>query len=66
MLLTDNNNGDVKVRAVLNDKQARIWTTKENTASPSAVNEINMIFAAIDAKEGKFIIGVDVPNTFIY
>ena len=66
MLLTDNNNGYVKVRAVLNGKQSHVWTTKENTASPTAENEINMIFAAIDAKEGKFIIGVDVPNAFIY
>ena len=50
MLLTDNNSGDVKGRAVFNAKQSRLWTTKEATSSPTTLNDGIMITAAIDSK----------------
>ena len=50
MLSTYKNNGDVNGRDVFTDKQSYIWTTKDNTDSPSAADEIIMITVAIDAK----------------
>ena len=49
MLPTEKNNVDVKGRAVFNGKQSIVWTTKEDTASPTADNEIIMITAEIGA-----------------
>ena len=50
MLLTDNNNVYVKEIAVLNGKQSRVWTTKEESARPNAYNESIIITAAIYSK----------------
>ena len=65
MLLTENNNGYVKGIYMFNEKQSRVWTTKEETDSPTSANETIVITAEIDDKEGRDVMEVDVPNTFI-
>ena len=65
MLLIEKNSGYVKGRAMLNEKQSRVWMTKEKKASPTALNDSTMIYAAIYYKEGRDVMGVDLPNTFI-
>ena len=65
MLLTEKNNWDVKGRAVLNGKQSYLRASKEDTAIPTADNDIIMITSDIDTTEVRYVIGVDVPNAFI-
>ena len=65
MLPTENNNGDVKGRSVFNSKKSHVCTTKEETSSPTSVNESIIITASIYSKEGRYVMEVDVPNTFI-
>ena len=48
---------------MFNEKQSRVWTTKEETDSPTSANETIVITAEIDDKEGRDVMEVDVPNT---
>ena len=65
MLLIEKNIGYVKGRAMFNGKQSRVWMNKEEKASPTGMNDITMIYAAIYYKEGRYLMGADLPNTFI-
>ena len=55
MLLTENNIGYFKRRSVLNGKNSRVWANKEETYSPTSVNESIMITASIDDKYGIYL-----------
>ena len=58
MLLSEKCDGPIKERQVCNGKHTREWLSREDAASPT-------ILAAIDAKEKRDILTVDIPNTFI-
>ena len=49
---------------MLNDKQSCVWMGKKDIASPTAPNESIILIAEIDAKEGRYVMGIDAPNTF--
>ena len=49
---------------MFNGKQSRVWTSKDETAIPTADNESIMITTEIDDKEGRYIMGLDVHNMF--
>ena len=46
-------------------RKQRSWMTKEDTASPTVSTESVMIAAAIDAKENRDVVTLDIPNAFI-
>jgi hypothetical protein len=65
MLLTEKRGGSVKGRCVYNSKPTCKWLAKEDAASPTVATESIMITIVIDAKEGRDVMMVDVPNAFI-
>ena len=65
MLLTEKNNGYVKGRAVFNGKKSHVWMTTQETDSTTTANENIIITDAINDKEVRYVMGVDLPNEFI-
>ena len=57
--------GLVKGRAVFNGKPTRQWYAKEDSNSPTATLEGIFLTATIDAKEGRDVMSLDIPNAFI-
>ena len=65
MLITEKDNGEVKGRNCANGSTQRQHIKKEETASPTVKLESIFLTAVIDAKEGRDIATVDIPNAFI-
>ena len=65
MLLTEKRDGTIKGRMVYNGKPTRMWTDKEDSASPTVSLESIYITAVIDAFEERDVMSADVPNAFI-
>ena len=65
MLLTQKSSGEVKGRCVYNGKQTRNWLSREDTTSPTVLQEGLFITGTIDAKEGRDMMSSDIPNAFI-
>jgi len=65
MLLTEKRDGRIKGRAVADGSTQRTWITKDEAASPTVAMESTLITATIDAKEGREVAVVDIPNAFI-
>ena len=65
MFLVQKRDGRIKARHCANGSIQRNWYTKEESSSPTAHQESVMITAAIDAKEGRDVAIVDIPNAFI-
>ena len=65
IFLTEKRDGRVKARACANGSIQHKWMDKEDAASPTASLESVLLTAVIDAKEGRDIATVDIPNAFI-
>ena len=65
VFLIQKRDGRVKARTVANGSVQRGWMTKEEAASPTAAVESILMTAVIDAKEGRCVATVDIPNAFI-
>jgi hypothetical protein len=65
MLLTEKRDGTIKGRQVTDGSKQRNWMTKEEAASPTVALESIFITAAIEAREGREVAIVDLPNAFI-
>jgi len=65
-LLTEKRDGTIKARTVADGHLQRPWTTREESASPTAALESIFLLAVIDAKEGRDIMSNDVPNAFLH
>ena len=65
-LLTEKRDGTIKARTVADGRLQRPWTTREESASPTAALESIFILAVIDAKEGRDVMTTDVPNAFLH
>ena len=50
---------------VYDGSKTREWTTKEDSASPTASAESIMLLAVIDATEGRDVMTADIPNAFV-
>ena len=55
----------IKTRACANGKKQYIWTDKNDTSSPMASTEAVLLTSVIDAKEGRDVMTLDIPNSFI-
>ena len=56
---------EVKSRLVYNGKETRKWLSREETASSTvSLESINLTFA-INAREERDVMIVDVPNAFV-
>ena len=65
MFLTEKRDSTIKGRMVYNGKPTREWLSREDSASPTAALESKMLTAVIEAHEGRDVMTVDIPNTFI-
>ena len=65
IFLTEKRDGRLKARTVANGSVQRKWMEREDTASPTTALESVLLSATIDAKEGRDVATVDIPNAFI-
>ena len=65
MFLTEKRDGTVKGRMVYNGKPTREWLSREDSSSPTVMNESTFLTATVDAKENRDVMSFDVPNAFI-
>ena len=54
-----------KAPTCVNGSKQRLWTGKEDSASPTLLLESVMITSAIDAKERQKVAVIDIPNAFV-
>ena len=65
MYLTEKRNGDIKGRGCADGRKQRVYTTKEETSSPTVTTEAIMLTAGIDAKERRDVATSDIPGAFL-
>ena len=65
MFLTEKSDGSIKARLVFNGKPTRDWLSREDTSSPTALQEGIFMTATVDAKEERDVMSTDLPNAFI-
>jgi hypothetical protein len=65
IFLTEKRDGRVKAQTCANGSTQRIYTNKEEAASPTAMTESILLTSTINAKEKRDIMTVDIPNAFV-
>ena len=65
MFLTEKRDGSLKGRTVADGSTQRDWISKDQAASPTVALESILMTCVIDAKEGREVAIVDLPNAFI-
>ena len=65
IFIVEKRDGRIKARTVANGSKQRTWMSKEDAASPTVMLESVMLSAIIDAKEGREVAVVDIPNAFV-
>ena len=65
IFLSEKRDGKIKARTCANGSVQRKWMDKDETASPTAALESVIMTSVIDAKEGRDVATVDIPNAFI-
>ena len=65
IFLTEKKDGRLKARTVANGSVQRRWMEHEDTASPTTALESVLLSATINAREGRDVATVDIPNVFI-
>ena len=65
IFLTEKRDGRIKARTCANGSKQRLWMSKDEAASPTVMLESLFLSACIDAKEGREVAVIDIPNAFI-
>ena len=65
IFIVEKRDGRIKARSCADGRKQRDWMTREDTASPTVATESVMMTAAIDAKEKRDVVTMDIPNAFI-
>ena len=55
----------MKARTCADGSSQRAYVSKEEAASPTAATESIMLTGVIDAKQGRDVITLDIPNAFV-
>jgi hypothetical protein len=66
IFITEKRCGRIKSRACVNGSTQRTYIPKENTASPTVMNDSVMITSAIDAHENRKVVTCDIPGAFLH
>ena len=64
IFLEEKKSGVVKGRLVINGAMQRGHLTKEEASLPTAFTESIILTSIVDAKEGRDVATVDIPNAF--
>ena len=65
IFLTEKRDGRIKGRTCANGSKQREWMSKEDTSSPTVSLQSVFITCGIEAKEGREVAIVDIPNAFV-
>ena len=65
IFLTEKRDGRIKARTVADGSKQRLWMNKDEASSPTVMLESLVMSAALDAKEGRDVAVIDIPNAFI-
>jgi hypothetical protein len=65
IFLTEKRDGTVKARTCANGSTQRAYIPREEATSPTAATEAILITAVVDAKQGRDVMTLDVPNAFV-
>jgi hypothetical protein len=65
MFLKQKRDGKIKGRTVAGGNKQRDYISKENASSPTVTTEAVILSFIIDAKEGRDVAVVDIPNAFV-
>ena len=65
MFVSQKRTGEYKGQLAYNGKPTREWISREDKSSPTAYNESIFLTCAIDAKEKRDLMSIDVTNAFI-
>ena len=66
MFLKEKRDGTIKARGCADGKPQRIYSSKEDTSSPTVSIEAMMMSCAIDAKENRYVVVSDIPGAFLH
>jgi hypothetical protein len=56
---------ELKLGHVQNGSTQRIYTNKEDAASPTVMTKSILLTSTIEAKEKQYVMTVDIPNAFV-
>jgi hypothetical protein len=65
MFLKEKRDGSLKGRTVDGGNKQRDYTSKEDASSPTIATEAILLSCIIDAKEGRDVAVIDIPNAYI-
>ena len=65
IFLKQKRDGSIKARGVAGGNKQRDFISKEDASSPTASTEAVLLSSVIDAREGRDVACIDVPNAFI-
>jgi len=65
MFLKEKRYGTIKARGCADGRLQMIYTNKEDTSSPTMSIEATMLSCAIDAKENRYRVVLDIPGVFL-
>ena len=65
IFLTRKRDGSSKARTCVNGSPQRLWMDKDEAASPTVLLESVLLTSVIDAREGREVAVVDIPNAFV-
>ena len=65
IFLKEKRNGDIKGRGCADGRPQRLFKSKEETSSPTAITESIFITGLIDAQENRDVAIVDIPGAFL-
>ena len=66
MFLKQKRCGKIKARGCADGRKQRVYKTKAETSSPTVTTEGLFITAVIDAREGRYVVTVDIPGAFMH
>ena len=65
IFLVEKRDGRIKARTCANGSTQRLYTERDEAASPTAMTESILITATIDAKQNRDVMTADIPNAFV-
>ena len=65
LFLKEKSDGTIKRRTVAGGNKQRGYISKEDASSPTVASESVLLSCIIDAKEGRDVAVIDIPNAFI-
>jgi hypothetical protein len=65
MFLKEKRDGSLKGRTVAGGNKQRDYISKEDASSPTIATEAVLLSCIIDAKEGRDVAVINIPNAFI-